>query len=396
MSPTSGHSIELQGKYWGLVPKDLLIPGQAFDPAKGMRGRNPTIRFLNGSVIHFRTWGNASGGGDRAAMAVSGGTFDHWHVDELCPPRVLSELKKRVERRNGTIRMAVTPINSPALAAWVQKECAEGRIKDMPYRCEARWCIPVGSTEPLRDAKTGIPMDQAWIDRLIAATDPDELDVVVHGGWQVVHRDRSFGAWDEALIIRDESETYRATPIPKTDEVLIGIDYGEAPGRLVIELMIRSGPEIWVLSEWCGEGGETPLEIAQATVKMLRDWGLELKHVSNLVGDVNSAGVHGAGQKMNELVQEILRQLGAPKLEIETAFKTRGSVDERFTLMNWAMAQGRLHIHESCARLLESVRTHRKSLINAAYLKDPIDAVWYAAADTFRAARPTPMRVQQR
>lgn len=387
MSPQTDNSIEIQEKVWNLVPKNELVPGQEFINGKGMRGRRPVITFKNGSRIEFRTWGNNPGKGDAAAMANSGGTLDHVLIDELCPRRLYEELKKRVARRNGTIRLTATPINAPSLAEWVREECRLGNIRDLHYRCEPRYCIPEGASEPLKDP-TGRPMDAAWIADLISKTDPNEIGVVVHGEWQVVHADRTFGAWSDSLIFGDD-----LLPAPKA--LGLGIDYGEGPGRLVVELLLWAkgpNPDVWVLGEWTGKGTETPEEIARGIKDLVASRKpYNLGHVSRIVGDVNSAGPLAGGRSMNEVVSAAL---GRGPEGIETAWKTRGSVEDRFHLLNFAMARRRLRVHESCVRLIESFRTHRRKAQNAAYLKDPIDAVWYVGAEWLQEMLPTPERIR--
>jgi len=379
ISPTDEHSIQIQEKVWELADKSTLVPGQVFIEGKGMKGRYALIKFRNGSRIDFRT-------SNQGALALSGGTIDHVLIDELCPPRIFNEAKKRVSRRNGTVRMAVTPINAPA--DWLRKEVEAGRILDLHYRCEARWCIPVGATEPLRDPKTGIPMDQAWIDKFIADSDPLEVDVVVHGGWQIVHVDRSFGAWSDNLVLPQDPS------VPELLDLATSIDYGEQAGKFVAHLSIQTvAREVWVLGEWLGTGREGVEEAAAGIVAMLASWGLTPHSIQRWVGDTNSGGVFAGGVKLNEMLQrEINKTL--PRVEIQPAFKQRGSVDTRFAMLNAAMAARKLRIHPSCGRLLEAVRQHRKGASNAADLKDPIDALWYGVEPWIREVAPLPARVR--
>jgi hypothetical protein len=83
-----------------------------------------------------------------------------------------------------------------------------------------------------------------------------------------------------------------------------------------------------------------------------------------------------------------------PRVEIQPAFKQRGSVDTRFAMLNAAMAGRKVRIHPSCRRLLEAVRGHRRGNANAAKLKDPIDALWYHAEPWIREVAPLPARVR--
>jgi hypothetical protein len=341
-----------------------------------MRGRHPILRFRNGSRITYRT---AMQGG----LALSGGTFDHVLIDELVERRIYNELRKRVERRNGTVRLTLTPINAPA--DWLREECEAGRVVDLHYRCEARYCVPIGDDVPLVDAKTGLPMDQAWIDRFVAATDPHEVEVVVHGGWQIVHVDRSFAAWSEDLVGTD--------PLPAPADLAVGIDYGEDPGRWVILLLMLGVDDVvYCLGEWSGTGRETPRDAVVGVEAMLSAWGLTAAQIPRWVGDVNSAGPLSGGRSMNEIMEAELRR-SAPRLTMSTAWKPRGSVDARFSVLNSAMARRKIRVHGSCRRLLEAFRGHRRGK-QAARLKDPVDALWYAAETWLRETVPVPARVR--
>ena len=380
VSPTDQHSIGLQEKIWDLADKSTLAAGQAFVAGKGMRGRHPILRFANGSRITFRT---AQQGG----LALSGGTYDHLLIDELIPHGIYGELKARIARRNGTIRLTLTPINAPA--DWLREECEAGRVVDLHYRCEARWCIPVGASEPITD-RTGIAQDQAWIDRYIGSMDPREVEVRAHGGWLLEHADRSFAAWSDDLVLHDGDH------LPDLVDLAVGIDYGEDPGRWVVLLMARAiDGSTYVLGEWAGSGRDSIEDAVRGIEGMLAGWSLTPSSVPRWVGDVNSAGPLSGGRSMNDVLTGALRRAGH-RVELATAWKPRGSVDARFSLLNGAMARRRLRVHASCRRLLEAVRGHRRGAQAAGRLKDPVDALWYGCEPWIRESLVVPVRVAVR
>jgi len=390
ISPTNTHSIGIQQKAWALAPKHELAPNQLFDDVKGFRGRYPALRFANGSIVHFRTT-------KQGALTLSGATIDHVLIDELTTPRVYNELRKRVARRNGTIRLTLTPINAPA--DWLRELCAQGEVIDLHFKCRAEYCIPEGDDEPLRDPKSGRPMDQAWVDEFRASSPEDERPVVIDGEWQIEHKDRELAGWSDNYVF-DERK-----PLPLFAEYGLGIDYGEASDRSVC-VLVGWSPEggAWVLGEWCGDGRTPLLEQAAGIRSLVRRRGLHLRDVRHLVGDINSAGPHGQIGSMNEALTLALGKVIAKHRDPATpagwglrpANKRKGSVDYRLRMLNGALSDRRLWVHESCNRLINSMRQFKPGSREAKVLKDPLDALGYIVEQWLRAATPQPSQVEVR
>ena len=390
ISPTNTHSIGIQGKAWQLAPKHELAPDQQYDDVKGFRGRYPALKFANGSIIHFRTT-------KQGALTLSGATIDHVLIDELTTPRVYNELRKRVARRNGTIRLTLTPINAPA--DWLREACAQGEVVDLHFRCRPEFCIPEGDEEPLRDPKSGRPMDAQWVAEFRASSPEDERPVVIDGEWQVEHKDRELAGWSDRYIFD------KSTPLPRFAEYGLGLDYGEASGRTVA-ILVGWSPEagLWVLDEWVGDG-RTPIpEQAEAIRAMVRGLGLHLRDVRHTIGDINSAGPHGAIGSMNDVLTQALRACAKkhrdPPLpeawQLRPANKRKGSVDYRVRLLNDALGQRRLRVWHLCNRLITSMRTFNPKAREARVLKDPLDALGYVAEQWLRASVAQPAIVEVR
>jgi hypothetical protein len=390
ISPTNTHSVGIQGKAWQLAPKHELAPGQAYDDVKGFRGRYAALRFANGSIIHFRT--------DRqGALTLSGATIDHVLIDELCSPRVYQELKKRVARRNGSIRLTLTPINAPA--DWLRDIAAQGEVIDLHFKCRPEYAIPEGEVEPLRDPKSGRPMDADWFAEFRASSPEDERPVVIDGEWQIEHKDRELAGWSDRYIYTSHDS------LPRFAEYGLGIDYGQASDRTVAILAAYS-PErgVYVLEEWVGDGKVPILEQAQAIRRMIRRRGLHIKDIGHRIGDINSAGLLGYIGSMNEALTEAMRTVAKserdPALPPDWAFtsanKRRGSVGYRLRLLNGSLAAQRLWVHESCNRLITSMRTYKPGLKSSLVLKDPLDALGYVAETWMRSATPQPSAIELR
>ena len=390
ISPTNTHSIGLQSKAWQLAPKHEIVSGQEFDDVKGFRGRYPALKFANGSIIHFRTT-------KQGALTLSGATIDHVLIDELTTPRVYNELRKRVARRNGTIRLTLTPINAPA--DWLRELCAQGEVVDLHFKCRPEYCIPEGEEEPLRDPKSGRAMDAAWVADFRASSPEDERPVVIDGQWQIEHKDRELAGWSDNFAF-DERR-----PLPQFAEYGLGVDYGEASDRSVC-VLVGWSPEggAWVLGEWCGDGRTPLLEQAAGIRTMVRRRGLHLRDVRHLVGDINSAGPHGQIGSMNEALSAALAKVAAthrdpalpPGYGFRPANKRKGSVDYRLRMLNAALSDRRLWVHESCNRLLNSMRQFKPGSREAKVLKDPLDALGYIVEQWLRSTTPQPSQVEVR
>lgn len=388
ISPTGEHSIGFQEKVWELVPKHELMPGQEFVVGLGFRGRYKVLRFRNGSRIEFRTWGGA-GKGDRAAMAQSGNTLDHIVIDELCPERLYEESKKRVARRNGTVRLTLTPINAAAAGGheWLEKRCAAGEIKDLWFKLRPEYCVPIGATEPLRDPITKQPMTPEWCDWFRASTGEEDRDVVVDGAWPTARGERELAGWTESYVASD-ADIARAANLRQFAEFGVGIDYGEASGRTVA-LLLGWGPAIgvWALDEWVGDGKTPALEAGRAIVKMISARIHSPANVRHWRGDINAAGVIlGQIGSMNEhyaaAINQACREAGLvlpSPIVINSPNKGRGTVDWRMRMINDGLSARRLRVYSGCNRLLTSMRTFRRGARDARVLKDPLDAFGYGA-----------------
>ena len=160
----------------------------------------------------------------------------------------------------------------------------------------------------------------------------------------------------------------------------------------------------WVLGEWCGDGRTPLLEQAAGIRSLVRRRGLHLRDVRHLVGDINSAGPHGQIGSMNEALTLALAKVIAKNRDpappagwgLRPANKRKGSVDYRLRMLNGALSDRRLWVHESCNRLINSMRQFKPGSREAKVLKDPLDALGYIVEQWLRAATPQPSQVEVR
>ena len=69
----------IQKKFWDMAPKNQLHPDTEYIPGKGFRGKYPTVRYKNGSIVYFKTTGQGT-------LGVASGSVDFVAVDEPPPP----------------------------------------------------------------------------------------------------------------------------------------------------------------------------------------------------------------------------------------------------------------------------------------------------------------------
>ena len=369
-------SLAVQKKLAELVPKTAIDPRCVFDPVKGWRGKWPVIRFLNGSMIRIKT--TRQGG-----LRLSAATIDCALFDEPPEsPRIYSEIQKRVMRRNGAVLLTLTPINAPV--DWLQELVSAGQIADHHYRLTPENLIPVGASEPLR-LDDGTPMDQEWIDRIIAETLPHERPVVLDGEWECRTQDRVFTAFNPDVHISAEPPRGRM-------QICLGIDHGDGAEFSQSAILVaidnsQRDERIHVLDEYASDGSTTSDMDAAAIIDMLRRHGLSWRSVDRAYGDrVYSGRRDGISKKSNEdLIQCIGRIVGIPGPKLYPQIKTvkrgkghgRGSLDQGCRYLHQAMVRpGCFTVSPRCVRLIESI--DRWNFSTWSEWKHAIDALRYS------------------
>lgn len=385
-------SIAIQQKFWALVPKELLDKRVVFDDARGFKGKNPVVRFKNGSIVRFKTT-------KQGAFNLASATIDLVLIDELTSPATYTQLQKRVMRRGGTILITLTPVNAPH-QSWVDSlrdRVQKGQVVDLHYTWGEWLFRPItpgirgeaaNNNDHLR-TETDVPMDAAWCAKIRAMTPDEEVGIVLDGDWPVGDEKREMRGFSDRNLFR---------AIPAGVEFVLyglGFDHGEKSGREVCQLvgLDRKGV-VWVLGEVVSTGA-TELEDDAAEVrKLVESWGLALHHVSIAVGDINSAGAMARGRTVNGILEQYFAEMNGGKLpfRIDAANKAEGSVDDRTIRMNSALAGNRIRVHESCRRLIQAMRAWKGQNNRQ---KDPIDALGYVfdKIAPVRQVRPDRVRV---
>lgn len=372
-------SVEIQRKFWEICDRDELDERTEFDEVKGFKGKHPTVRYKNGSIVRFKT--TRQGG-----LNLASATIHVVLIDEPTQQRVFEELRKRVARTNGVVIMTLTPINGPV--DYLRELVAKGQISDHHYPLRPEYLVPVGAKSPLR-LQDGTPMDAAWCERLRAETLEMEVPVIVDGEWEVRVVGRVFTKFDPR-----PNGAHITSAVPAADlKICVGIDHGQKDFKQCAVLvgvdLAGDHPKVHVLDEYVGEGDTVPEQDARGILAMLRRWNLSWTDVNHARGDkpydgagkrlrvIRKSNTDLAGALRRELGLEYGQRLKPPILQAKTGDGGgRGSIDRGCTWLHRAMLRpGHFTVHPRCARLIEALE--KWDYTDSDY-KDPIDALRYA------------------
>ena len=364
-------SIAVQTKLWNLLPKEKVHPSTVFIPGRGIMGRVPLVRFLNGSIIRIKT-------SSQGSLGASAATLHYVGIDEPPPPELWGELQARVLRQRGQIGLTLTPVGRPV--EWLKDLVEEGTVTDIQAPLTLENVTPAGG-RPL--------LSQEEIDDISKSYLPIDRPQRLLGEWEGTTMDRLFTGFGEHCIVQHD------LPADREFRIGVGIDHGSRPGKQVaiLSAVDLSGPhpEIWALDEYVANMG-TPDDHAQAIIKMLERNGMSWHHVDRWTGDIPHRGTgKGAGRMSNRLLSRgfehaLGMEYGKCPFNIKRAWKPRWSVYWGCQVLNEAMERKLFFVRPRCKRLLESLQnwTFRDD-----DLKDPVDALRYSAVSLMPRSSPT-------
>ena len=345
--------VPLHEKLWLLSPKDEIEPSTYFTPGRGISGKPPRLAFTSGpgagSVIHFGTYKQGS-------TRIAGGTYDLVVCDEPPVESMYGEVRPRVMRRRGLIRIAMTPTPDMPDQTWLRDIVEAERIVEHNYGLAEENVWPEGSLAP-------------WLRQ-------SEIDEYAAGLLEIERAMRMAGAWEPVITGRwltafsDDCVSMRGPPAGA--RLGFGIDHGMVQqGKQAMILAAFAGlntdrPRVWYLDEYCAEGFTTPEHDAAEIVAMLRRNGLSYSDVDEWVGDRPMRSLRFETKKSNAVLRaELAFKLGLPREKtrfIRIPKKFDGSVIYGFRLMNTLFDRrddnGLPHatIHPRCTNLIEACR----------------------------------------
>jgi len=366
-------------------PAGLLAANCRYDTVRGytVRGRRG-IMLRNGSHVIFR-----SGWQDPGALA---GISPHVvAVNEPPHRKVWGEIMRAAGHHSAPILMGFTPVDYRA----------------EPGKPPLRWLREVVEAQESKWSQTVIHLtpedcphrDPESIAEQLADILPWERPQRVYGEWEGVATDRVLQGYDVRPKDKGGNLACDADAPEHQVTVALAFDHGEVGGREVCLLILlwrddESGrPHAMVLDEYVSPGRTTADTDAEHVVSMLARHGLTLGHVSKAWGDVNSAGKTSLTNVNRELERAFAilagRPPSLPPFPILTARKGAGSIQFGWHVLNVALLQGRLSVHEQASGTSYAFRTFRGSKVgDDAELGHYVDTARYGLVEHLDVSRP--------
>jgi phage terminase large subunit-like protein len=343
---------------------EFLAPWLSSDSSYSLtRGfANQVFTLRNGSLCQLRS-------NQQEAITHAGDSMDVVLMDEVPEQDVLAENMTRTIDRNGSVWLTLTPIGKPIEYLRELVESDEGSIWQhyvIPFTHEAcPWLPPEYVEQCIADAKC----------------DPLTYEQKINGAWEGATVDRLF-------VGLSDKNYFTKLPGDLNWRVMIGTDHGELSGNQVACLCLvhPNQEDVYLLDEYQSQRGTTPDEDALHITNMLQRQELTLYDVDQIVGDIGSGGKLQPGTSVNRLLTEgFAKVLGIPTYQLPEALRVRkpnkrkGSVSFGERMINTALVNNNLFIHEDCVGYKKALSHYQ----GQAELKHWIDALRYIATPIF-------------
>lgn len=399
---TAKQSVQIQKKFYELVPKSELDPSVRFNPTTGFVGTNKNVQFKNGSVVRFFT-------SNQNSSAFSSGSIELILFDE--PPAsqdVFDEGRKRIQSKRGQCLLTLTPLNLDC--EWLRKICdsdpnvAQPVVRDLHFETKAEYLIPEGFTKPITfsDGESEpVPCDQAWIDQITYGE--RKAATRVHGHWDDQLENTFFS---ECFI--HSKHVFNQFPYSEEPVYKLGIDFGTGqknsqyavlagvlPSKLCKNcsakipkprrLCIKCRPEtIWIFDESASKVQTTQAQDATAILDMLERNNLEWGDLKMAFADRDHMAKHETMKKgISDISKHLANQLNyrretlTPKILSAKRGKKHGAGSKQVG-EDWlidALLEDRVFIDRRCKVMIEALMKYDGNKYSDH--KHPIDALRY-------------------
>lgn len=296
-----GYSYEqmlpLMEKLWFLVPKEELDPTVGFTEGRGFTGKPPRLRLRSGDRVVFATYKSGS-------RRIAGGQYDFVVCDEPPESRVIGEVRPRLLRRRGWLRILMTPTPDMPDITDLRERIASGRVPCQTVTLTEASCWPKGYPSPWHW--------QDEIDAYAATLLPNERGMRIRGDLRPVVTGRWIHGFDEGRHVRPisvrELVGWRLT---------LGVDHGTT-GRKQAAVLVATRvrydeagqrrPQARWLAESVSDGFTTTEQDARAIRRMLERRGIPIDALDDIVGDVP---VYSQREDVRKTNAELRRALAA-------------------------------------------------------------------------------------
>jgi hypothetical protein len=357
-------------KLWEVCARSELSPDCRYIEGRGYytHGRR-LVKFRTGAMIEFR-------GGKGEQMSAASVTCDLGVVVDEIPQRGhFAEAMRAAQRYMAPVRVGFTAVGRPA--SWFRL-----RVEGDPDSGAPPADVDPVSGAPMWEVhKVGLSVAECpWLTSeqvalIYAQTPADEAPQRLRGEWEGPTSARVFSGMRADLVVLD--------PPPASYRLTVAMDHGELAGHEVVYLLYSDDRRVYVVDEYVNLTATTPEADALGIVAMLARNRAHPANVDKWVGDVNSAGKHGAGRSINDdLGRAIGAAVGAPSLvRIDKPDKRPGSVEYGTRLLNFALHRGDLVV---CERARSAVRALWHHAEDGDDYTHGVDTLRYGAVEILR------------
>lgn len=315
----------LMAKLWDLVPKDEIDPNTNFEKGRGITGRPPRIEFTagpgKGSVIKFASY-------KQGTTRIAGLTADYVGMDEPPTEAIYGEVKPRLLRKRGLLRVTMTPTPDMPDQTWYKKKVEAGEVAFLNHGLKQETVTPQHyANDDVRE----------WVDANLSTARPfpvpflfqDEIDKYEADLLDIEREMRMRGAWTSAVTGRwlpNFNEGTHVRQIRLEDLpgwfLAVGCDHGTQSGKqgamlVAVDKRGTDRPRVRYLAETVGEGMTLPEHDAEAILQMLASRGLQFGDVDLWVGDVPTGSAkYDVKKSNNDLRREFARIFGCRLTDI--------------------------------------------------------------------------------
>lgn len=318
----------LMAKIWELVPKDEIdLDSVGFVKGRGITGKPPRIELVSGpgkgSVIKFATYAQGS-------KRIAGITADMVCLDEPPTEDMYGEVRPRLLRKRGKLRVTMTPTPGMPEQSWYKRRVEKGEVSFHNHGLSEASVTP----KVWRNSSVG-----AWVDNNLTAArawprpflTQAEIDTYEEGLPEIERGMRMNGDWDPGVVGHWLPSFHEPTHVRRVEMrdlagwyLAVGLDHGTQDGKQAAMLVAiqdrgKARPKVRWLAETVavdenGDGYMTrPEDDARNIVRMLASRGLTWEHVDLWVGDVPAGSLKHEVKKSNRLVrQEMALYLDIP------------------------------------------------------------------------------------
>ena len=342
----------LMEKIWTLVPKDEIDPRNGFDPGRGITGKPPRIVFTDGpgrgSVINFATY-------EAGARRVAGFTGDYLAMDEPPEESFYGEALPRVMRRQGIVRVTMTPTPDMPDQAWFKERVDLGQVQEVNFGLAEEYLLPEGYPMPW--------LTQSEIDRYAQSLLEHQRGMRIRGDWFALSVGRWLHSFDTANVVEFDVRSLKGWYL------VVGMDHGTPGGKQAAVLIAvkdrhSDRPQVRFIDESINEGFTSPEDDAQAVLDMLRRNGLTYDNVDDWVGDVPTQSKLWDVRKSNAEIRKEMAKILGRRVE-KTKFiaepkKWSGSMSDGMRKLNTLFGRRtRLNVpdaivHPKCAQFVNA------------------------------------------